>query len=184
MLSTVSSAGAAFTIPHQVHQSCQQNLINRNKQFPPVTVTYCNMLNEEKAALWWYSITKTSGVFAWEYDKNVCHSTLSTWFFSAPPETIILPFQLLLSTLNLHFFFFFCLWQWSWKCHISFQRKKWFGGSAVELKQEIMTIIEERFYQGATSGKEAWRWRCSKCQCSFPTFTEDTILYIKKCEAG
>lgn len=155
---------------------------NKPQQIIPsgnFTVTYCNTLNEEKAALWWYSITKTSGVFAWKYDENVCHSTLSTWFFSAPPETIILPFQLLLSTLNLHSLFF-RLRLWSWKCHISFQREKWFGGSAAELKQEVMTIIEERFYRGAMSGKEAWRWRCSKCQCPFPTFAEDTILYIKE----
>lgn len=30
-----------------------------------------------------------------------------------------------------------------------------------------MMIIEERFSQGATLGKEAWRLRRPKCQCSF-----------------
>lgn len=46
-----------------------------------------------------------------------------------------------------------------------------------------MTIIEERFSQGAMLGKEAWRLRCPKCQCSFPKFTEDTRCNIRH-EAG
>lgn len=49
--------------------------------------------------------------------------------------------------------------------------------------KEIMRIIEEQFSQGAVLGKEAWRLRCPKCQCSFQKFTEDTRRNMK-CEAG